>query len=227
MTWQLVKIDDDTCHLVGRRKNGSRKVVPFRRLELATRWKESKEHGIATRPSPLYFHEVHYVLYVLYNDKASLLSDVVSYINDLKAKIEELESQLQRECKKVKVEMVDNTMDNQSTTTTSEEQAARPSDSSSGTGAGTGGSGGVELDVKIMGNDAMIRVQSENVNYPSARLMGAVHDLEFQLHHASMSCNKENLTSDQLKMVVATRIAHVRRHCRMEISSTIHILSCA
>ncbi|XVF33280.1 hypothetical protein REPUB_Repub17cG0155300 [Reevesia pubescens] len=33
-------------------------------------------------------------------DKALLLSDTVSYINELKAKIEELESQLQRECKK-------------------------------------------------------------------------------------------------------------------------------
>ncbi|KAE8721503.1 Rho GTPase activating protein with PAK-box/P21-Rho-binding domain [Hibiscus syriacus] len=83
------------------------------------------------------------------------------------AKIEELESQLQKECKKVKVEMVDITMDNQSTTTSSDKQATRPSDSSSGTG--TGGSAGLELDVKIMGNDAIIRVQSENVNYPAAR----------------------------------------------------------
>ncbi|GMI66742.1 JASMONATE INSENSITIVE 1 [Hibiscus trionum] len=127
-------------------------------------------------------------------DKASLLSDAVSFINELKAKIEELESQLQRECKKVKVEMVENTMDNQSTTTTSEEQAARPSDSSSGTG--TGGSGGLELDVKIMGNDAMIRVQSENLNYPGARLMCAVRDLEFQLHHASMSCVNDLMLQD-------------------------------
>ncbi|KAE8693668.1 hypothetical protein F3Y22_tig00110794pilonHSYRG00044 [Hibiscus syriacus] len=127
-------------------------------------------------------------------DKASLLSDAVSYINELKAKIEELESQLQRECKKVKVEMVDNTMDNQSTTTSSEEQAMRPSDSSSGTG--TGGSGELELNVKITGNDAMIRVQSENVNYPAARLMGALRDLEFQLHHASMSCINDLMLQD-------------------------------
>ncbi|KAK8269180.1 hypothetical protein V6Z12_D11G112400 [Gossypium hirsutum] len=80
-------------------------------------------------------------------DKASLLSDAVSYINDLKAKIDELESQLQRERKKVKVEMVD-TMDNQSTTTTTtseeEQQATRPSYSSPGTGSG------IELEVKIM-----------------------------------------------------------------------------
>ncbi|KAE8699628.1 Rho GTPase activating protein with PAK-box/P21-Rho-binding domain [Hibiscus syriacus] len=109
-------------------------------------------------------------------------------------KIEELESQLQRKCKKVKVEMVDNTMDNQSTTTSSEEQATRPSDSSSGTG--TGGSGGFDLDVKIMGNDAMIRVQSENVNYPAARVVGVLRDLEFQLHHASMSCVNDLMLQD-------------------------------
>ncbi|WRX09256.1 Myc-type [Theobroma cacao] len=123
-------------------------------------------------------------------DKASLLSDAVSYINELKVKIEELESQLQRECKKVKVEMVD-AMDNQSTTT-SVDQAARPSNSSSG----TAGSGGLEFDIKIMGNDAMIRVQSENVNYPSARLMIALRDLEFQVHHASMSCVNELMLQD-------------------------------
>ncbi|XVF33101.1 hypothetical protein REPUB_Repub17cG0139200 [Reevesia pubescens] len=124
-------------------------------------------------------------------DKASLLSDAVSYINELKAKIEELESQLQRECKKVKVEMVD-AMDNQSTTT-SVDQAAGPSTNSS---SGTAGSGSLELDIKILGDDAMIRVQSENVNYPAARLMGALRDLEFQVHHASMSCVNELMLQD-------------------------------
>ncbi|MBA0589756.1 hypothetical protein Gorai_018487 [Gossypium raimondii] len=126
-------------------------------------------------------------------DKASLLSDAVSYITDLKAKIDELESQLQRERKKVKVEMVD-TMDNQSTTTTTtseeEQQATRPSYSSPGTGSG------IELEVKIMVNDAMIRVHSENVNYPAARLMGALRDLEFQVHHASMSSVNDLMLQD-------------------------------
>ncbi|XP_059457090.1 transcription factor MYC2 [Corylus avellana] len=116
-------------------------------------------------------------------DKASLLSDAVSYINELKTKIDELESQLQRESKKVKLEMAD-TMDNQSTTTSVDQ--ARPS------------SGGLalEVEIKIVGLDAMIRVQSENVNYPSARLMGALRDLELQIHHASMSCVNELMLQD-------------------------------
>ncbi|KAM1482461.1 hypothetical protein ACFX1Q_034552 [Malus domestica] len=36
-------------------------------------------------------------------DKASMLSNAVSYINELKSKVDELESQVQRESKKVKV----------------------------------------------------------------------------------------------------------------------------
>jgi transcription factor MYC2 len=116
-------------------------------------------------------------------DKASLLSDAVSYINELKTKIDELESQLQRESKKVKLEMTD-TMDNQSTTTSVDQ--TRPN------------SGGfaLEVEIKIVGLDAMIRVQSENVNYPSARLLGALRDLELQIHHASMSCVNELMLQD-------------------------------
>ncbi|KAK8500425.1 hypothetical protein V6N13_028120 [Hibiscus sabdariffa] len=123
-------------------------------------------------------------------DKASLLSDAVSYINELKAKIEELESQLQRECKKLKVEMVDAT-DNQSTTT-----SVDPNNSSAS--PGTAGSAGLDLDIKIMGNEAMIRVQSENVNNPAARLMVALRDLEFLIHHASISCVNEIMLQDIL-----------------------------
>ncbi|MBA0579010.1 transcription factor MYC2 [Gossypium raimondii] len=125
-------------------------------------------------------------------DKASLLSDAVSYINELKAKIEELESQLQRECKKPKVEMVDVT-DNHSTTTSVEQEAAKPDNSPS---PATAGCVGLEFDIKIMGNDAMIRVQSENANYPVTRLMVALRDLEFPIHHASMSCVNETMLQD-------------------------------
>uniref|UniRef100_A0A2N9EQ73 Transcription factor n=1 Tax=Fagus sylvatica TaxID=28930 RepID=A0A2N9EQ73_FAGSY len=121
-------------------------------------------------------------------DKASLLSDAVSYINELKTKVDELESQLQRDSKKVKLEMTD-TMDNQSTTTSVDQ--TRPNNTNSS------GSGLVlEVEVKMVGVDAMIRVQSENVNYPPARLMGALRDLEFQVHHASMSCVNDLMLQD-------------------------------
>ncbi|KAH7519435.1 hypothetical protein FEM48_Zijuj08G0035700 [Ziziphus jujuba var. spinosa] len=122
-------------------------------------------------------------------DKASLLSDAVSYINELKTKIDDLESQLQRESKKVKLETADN-LDNQSTTT-SVDQAARPN-SAAAAAAGFA----LEVEVKVVGTDAMIRVQSENVNHPSARLMGALRDLEFRVHHASVSSINDLMLQD-------------------------------
>ncbi|XP_016181996.1 transcription factor MYC2 [Arachis ipaensis] len=121
-------------------------------------------------------------------DKASLLSDAVAYINELKAKIKDLESEkdnYQRK-KKVKLESGD-TMDNQSTVTNSSTVVDQEK-CSNGVVA--------EVDVKIIGDDAMVRVQSENVNHPGARLMGALRDMEFQVHHASMTCVNELMLQD-------------------------------
>lgn len=128
-------------------------------------------------------------------DKASLLSDAVSYIKELKSKVEELEAQAQaqeqaaqsggREAKKVKTETAD-TLDNQSTTTTATVEQVSSSGSSSG----------LEVEVKIVGSDGMIRVQSDNTNHPAARLMNAIRDLELPVHHASMSCVKELMLQD-------------------------------
>nr|GLL36273.1 transcription factor MYC2-like isoform X3 [Ipomoea trifida] len=111
-------------------------------------------------------------------DKASLLSDAVSYINSLKTKVEELECrQLQlRESKKVKIEAVG---DNQSSTSAAS-SAASP----------------VDVEVKIVGPDAMIRVQSENANYPSAKLMNGLRELELAVHHASISSVNDIMLQD-------------------------------
>ncbi|KAL1350306.1 hypothetical protein HN51_014415 [Arachis hypogaea] len=125
-------------------------------------------------------------------DKASLLSDAVSYINELKAKIEELETQVQKESsmnnnnKKVKVETGDS-MDNQSTTTTSsvdqnnnENEAAEVQVE-------------VEVEVKMIGEEAaMVRVQSESGTHPGAKLLNALRELEFQVQHGSMWCVNES-----------------------------------
>ncbi|KAK3038761.1 hypothetical protein RJ639_027348 [Escallonia herrerae] len=119
-------------------------------------------------------------------DKASLLADAVCYINELKAKVDEIESQLQRESKKVKTELADAT-DNQSTTTTTSVDQTGPNSTF-----------GVSLnvEVKIVGPDAMIRVQSDNANYPSAKLMDALRDLDLRVHHASMSSVNDLMLQD-------------------------------
>ncbi|XP_073062464.1 transcription factor bHLH14-like [Primulina eburnea] len=121
-------------------------------------------------------------------DKASLLSDAVSYINELKSKIEEL----QRETKKVKFETAD-AMDNQSTCTTSVDQIRSTTSTINSTP--------LEVEVKIVGGDAMIRVQSENANHPATRLMNAIRELELHVHHASMSCVNDLMLQDVVVMV--------------------------
>lgn len=54
----------------------------------------------------------------------------------------------------------------------------------------------LEIEVKIVGEDGMIRVQSENTNYPVTRLIDVIRDLELQVHHASMSSVKNLMLQD-------------------------------
>lgn len=145
-------------------------------------------------------------------DKASLLLDAVSYINELKSKISDLESQLitpqqQRESaaaaaatassskKQVKLEQAvadAAAMDNQSTTTSIEGHAVAAPTSPPPSGPGSR----LEVEVRIVGSEAMIRVQSDSSNYPSARLMCAMRDLKLQIHHASMSTVNDLMLQD-------------------------------
>lgn len=138
-------------------------------------------------------------------DKASLLSDAVSYINDLKSKIQDLQSQLHNSDssasnKKIKTELSSqltaDTTDNHSAAT-SVDQTIRPS--SKNNTPPPNNSCGVpvlEVEVKIVGPDAMIRVSSENVNYPAARVMEALRELELQVQHASVSCVNDLMLQD-------------------------------
>ncbi|KAG2302164.1 hypothetical protein Bca52824_030815 [Brassica carinata] len=43
------------------------------------------------------------------------------------------------------------------------------------------------IDVKILGCDAMVRLESSKRNHPAARLMSAFMDLDLELNHASIS----------------------------------------
>ncbi|KAK6137047.1 hypothetical protein DH2020_029211 [Rehmannia glutinosa] len=142
-------------------------------------------------------------------DKASLLSDAVSYIKELRSKVDELESSNKKLVIKTET-TVDTSVDNQSTTTSVDQ-------------VGPVASLLVEVEVKIVGVDGMIRVQSDNSNYPAARLMDAIRDLELQVHHASISCVNDLMLQDvvvrvpdglrsetALKSALARRLHH---HC--------------
>nr|GME00528.1 transcription factor MYC2-like [Ipomoea batatas] len=107
-------------------------------------------------------------------DKASLLADAVAYINELKAKIDDLEAKRKRM--------------RESTAMIIREGTSSP--------LLTVDPFGVEVEVKIIGEEAIIRVQSPDVNFPAARLMNVLRELEVGIHHATVSCVAELMLQD-------------------------------
>lgn len=132
-------------------------------------------------------------------DKASLLGDAISYINELRNKVQDSESHkkdLHAQLEALKKELV-----------------ARESVASGFSGSNFGllknpsaadpsnldvkGFGlknqcpNIELEVRILGREAMVRVQCPKQNHPVARLMVAFKELELEVHHASVSTVKE------------------------------------
>ncbi|KAL9369557.1 hypothetical protein Peur_040756 [Populus x canadensis] len=122
-------------------------------------------------------------------DKASLLADAAAYIKELKSKVNELEGKLRAVSKKSKISGNANIYDNQSTSTSTMTNHIRPTPNYMSNNA-------MEVDVRILGSEALIRVQSPDVNYPAARLMDALRELEFSVHHASVSKVKELVLQD-------------------------------
>ncbi|KAI4326779.1 hypothetical protein L6164_019315 [Bauhinia variegata] len=119
-------------------------------------------------------------------DKASLLSDAVAYINQLKAKTEQL--QLKAKFPKHEHEQPSH----------SQSSTCLPLPNNNNISSNT-----IAVEVKIVGMDAMIRVQCLDVNHPSARLMDALRDLNLQIHHASISSVKDLMLQD-----VVVRVPH-------------------
>ncbi|XP_014517245.1 transcription factor MYC2-like [Vigna radiata var. radiata] len=113
-------------------------------------------------------------------DKASLLSDAVDYINELKVKIGSLQAAFQAK-QEAPAEQV--------------QPQHIPAPSSATTD--------MRVEVQILGSEAMIRVQSLNVNHPSARLMDALRDVNLQVLHATISNIKEMMLQD-----VVVRVPH-------------------
>lgn len=112
-------------------------------------------------------------------DKASLLSDAVSYINELEMKISEMESRVLKEKKEKKNGVDENEMEEEASSRDRRER-------------------GIEIDVKIIGGDrAVIRVESRNLSYAVAKLMEALRDLELKVEHGSM-WNLKDLTLQDL-----------------------------
>jgi transcription factor MYC2 len=126
-------------------------------------------------------------------DKASLLGDAISYINELRGKLTSLESD--KDTLQAQIEAL------------KKERDARPPPHAAGLGGHDGGPRchAVEIDAKILGLEAMIRVQCHKRNHPSARLMTALRELDLDVYHASVSVVKD-LMIQQVAVKMASRI---------------------
>lgn len=148
-------------------------------------------------------------------DKASLLGDAISYINDLKANLQNVESDkddLRAQLESMKKELA------------AKGSVASPmshDEKKSSNGSLT--SIDMDIDVKIIGWDAMIRVQCSKKNHPAARLMVALKELNLDVHHASVSVVNDLMiqqanvkmegyffSQDQLKAALTLKISETR-----------------
>ncbi|KAJ0970785.1 hypothetical protein J5N97_018744 [Dioscorea zingiberensis] len=147
-------------------------------------------------------------------DKASLLGDAITYINELRSKVQTVESDkegLQSQVEALKKEVL-------SSSSSSSQGEGRDMKLMNGTANGK--CIGVEIEVKILGQDAMIRVQCIKKNHPAARLMDALRELDLDVHYASVSVVNDlmiqqatvkmmsrSFTQDQLTAALYSKIA--------------------
>ncbi|KAI4377975.1 hypothetical protein MLD38_015522 [Melastoma candidum] len=146
-------------------------------------------------------------------DKASLLGDAISYIKELGSKLHKAESD-----KEALQKQLDGLKKNLAST-----DGSRPSDSDLGYSSSSllRGSRLIELnvEVKIIGWDVIIKVQSNKKNHPVVRLMQALKDLDLEVNHASISVHDDLMmqqatvkmgsrfyTQEQLKAVLISKI---------------------
>eukprot|EP01018_Ginkgo_biloba_P035845 Gb_10001 [translate_table: standard] len=131
-------------------------------------------------------------------DKASLLGDAISYINELRSKVQDVESQkkeLQAQIEGLKKELAARESGASGFSGSDFGLIKDPSGDSSNLDVKGFGSNnkcpGVDLEVRILGREAMIRVQCAKQNHPVARLMMALKEFDLEVHHASVSTVKE------------------------------------
>lgn len=146
-------------------------------------------------------------------DKASLLGDAIAYIKELRSKLQASESdkeELEKQVESMKKEFASKD--------TRQEPPPRDQELKM---SNTQGSKPIEVDVdvKIIGWDAMIRIQCSKKNHPAARLMAALKELDLDVHHASVSVVNDLMiqqatvkmgsrfyTQEQLRVALSTKV---------------------
>ncbi|KAM1024275.1 hypothetical protein ACFX2I_037468 [Malus domestica] len=149
-------------------------------------------------------------------DKASLLGDAISYINELKLKLQTVETdkeELQKQLESMNKDLP--SKDSRSSGSTMSEHEMKGSSSKLLD---------MDIDVKIIGRDAMIRIQCCKKNHPAARLMAALKELDLEVHHASVSVVNDLMiqqatvkagsriyTQDQLRLALHSKVGDARQ----------------
>nr|AWS00938.1 transcription factor MYC2b [Catharanthus roseus] len=127
-------------------------------------------------------------------DKASLLSDAVTYINELKSKVKDLESKLNKfgnhKYNNDKNMFGGREILLQETAQSSTVTTSSSMDNNDNVPIN------MEVDVKIIGSEAILRVLSPDINYPSAKLMNALRELKLRTQYASISNVKGMMLQD-------------------------------
>ncbi|GKB44700.1 transcription factor MYC2-like protein [Tanacetum coccineum] len=191
---------DSDCHLdLKTRKKRSQKKkghdLPINHVEAERQRRENLNQRFYALRSV--------VPYVSKMDKVSLLEDAVCYINGLKNKVEDLEAQLQAmnnqpKLKKIKVEAPDVTI--------------VPNSQGANIYKNTRMNETLEVEVRMVDDNAMIRVQSGNGDWPSAKLMDALREMEAIVQHASMSCINDVMLQDVVARVTGVTADEVKYH---------------
>jgi transcription factor MYC2 len=157
-------------------------------------------------------------------DKASLLGDAISYITELKTKLVKTESdkdELEKQLDAVKNELQkvnENSSHPPPQPQQQQQQQQQVPDKPSSNQALID----LDIDVKIIGWDAMIRVQCSKKNHPAAKLMAALMELDLEVHHASVSVVNDLMiqqatvkmgsrfyTQEQLRAALSSKVGDV------------------
>nr|UIC79389.1 myelocytomatosis transcription factor [Taraxacum kok-saghyz] len=150
-------------------------------------------------------------------DKASLLGDAILYINELKSKLDNTEcdkEELRNQIDELKRELLSKESRHSSSSAISLPEDMKTSTTTHQPPMN------LDVDVKVIGWDAMIRVQRNKKNHPAARLMAALKDLDFEVNHASVSVVNDLMiqqatvkmggrlyTQDQLRLALTNRFS--------------------
>nr|WCO08254.1 hypothetical protein [Suaeda aralocaspica] len=147
-------------------------------------------------------------------DKASLLGDAISYINELKSKLTDVEAE-----KEGLVAQVDALKKELYASKGGVAQHIIPLEKDVKQQQLID----LEIDVKIIGWEAMIRVNCNKKNHPAAKLMAALKELDLDVTHASVSVVNELMiqqatvkmgnryfSQEQLRMILASKLSDPR-----------------